>query len=155
MAGQLLPRPVLPFHDRTSKLAQKPHFSDFWQRKGLFCSLITRLYIPFLLTHIVLFVRITCMLNWAQICELCNWIHILINYSVCRIASLHNIRGTDTRETRDSAGVTTGCRLAKKHTENAHCVQRCQGMSNCVQRCLGTLYVQRCLRTSEHLCRSV
>ena len=74
---------------------------------------------------------------------------------LCRIASLHNIRGTDTRETRDSAGVTTGCRLAKKHTENAHCVQRCQGMSSCVHRCLGTLYVQRCLSTSAEVSRHI
>ena len=29
----------LPFHDRASKLAQNLCFSDFWRRKGLFCSL--------------------------------------------------------------------------------------------------------------------
>ena len=39
LAARLLPRPVLPFHDRASKPAQKPRFSDFWRRKGLFCSL--------------------------------------------------------------------------------------------------------------------
>ena len=39
LAAQLLPRPVLPFHDCASKLTQKPRFSGFWRRKGLFCSL--------------------------------------------------------------------------------------------------------------------
>ena len=38
LAARLLPRPVLPY--RAPKLAQKPRFSDFWRRKGLFCSLI-------------------------------------------------------------------------------------------------------------------
>ena len=38
-AARLLPRSILPFHDRAPKLAQKPRFSDFWRRKGLFCSL--------------------------------------------------------------------------------------------------------------------
>ena len=32
--------PLFLFHDRASKLAQKPRFSDFWRRKGLFCCLV-------------------------------------------------------------------------------------------------------------------
>ena len=39
LAARLLPRTVLPFHDRAPKFAQKSYFSDFWRRKGLFCSL--------------------------------------------------------------------------------------------------------------------
>ena len=39
LTARLLPRFVLAFYDRASKLAQKPRFLDFWRRKGLFCSL--------------------------------------------------------------------------------------------------------------------
>ena len=35
--------------------------------------------VPFLLTHIVLFVRIMC--DCAEICKLCDWMRFLINYA--------------------------------------------------------------------------
>ena len=67
LAARLLPRPVLPFHDRVSKFAQnKPHFSDFWRRKGLFCNLFFDCWCPFVkllmsLSVVCLYMSVFCL----------------------------------------------------------------------------------------------
>ena len=90
LAARLLPRPVLPFHDRASKFAQnKPRFSDFWRRKGLFCSLFFDYWCPFVkllmsLSVVCLYMSVFCLsVCLPVVCLYMTLLFVYIFMTVC------------------------------------------------------------------------